>query len=271
MIIEFWIRYRHLLFRKNRKELDEEIQFHLEQSIAARMRAGVSEPEARRQALIEFGGIDGTRENCERQHPRWWAGIVAKDFKFALRGLLRNPAFAIAVVVTLMLGIGSSSAVFTVVDKILFRPLPYRDAGQLVSVGLVAPIEPQEFMLGGSYYEWQDNQKPFVAMTSEIGVDACDLNEINPIRLDCASVEHNFLPTLGVTPVVGRNFLPSEDRPNAPKVALISYALWRTRFHRDPSVAGKIIRIDGKPTEIVGVLPQNFEMPQTANSGCVVA
>ena len=267
MIIELWTRFRHLLFRRNRKELDEEIQFHLEQSIAARMRAGVSEQEARRQALIEFGGVDATRENCERQHPRWWAGIVAKDFRYALRGLLRNPAFSIAVVLTLMLGIGSSSAVFTVVDKILFRPLPYRDPGQLVSVGLVAPIEPQEFMLGGSYYEWQDNQKPFVAMTSEIGADACDLNEINPVRLDCASVEHNFLPTLGVTPVVGRNFLPSEDRPNAPKVALISYALWRTRFHRDRSVAGKIISIDGKPTEIVGVLPQNFEMPrlQTAD------
>ena len=262
MIVEFrtWLRY--LLFRKSRKELDDEIQFHLAELIAAKMGEGVAEPEARRQALIEFGSLDATREKCEQQRAGWWAGIVAQDFRYALRGILRNPAFSITVVVTLMLGIGSSSAVFTVVDKILFRPLPYREAGQLVSVGLVAPIEPQEFMLGGSYYEWQDNQKPFVAMTSEAGVEPCDLTETNPLRLDCAKVEDNFLPTLGITPVVGRNFLPSEDRPNAPKAALISYALWRARYHQDSSIAGKIIRIDGKAAEIVGVLPQDFEMPR---------
>jgi len=262
MIVEFstWLRY--FLFRKSRKELDDEIQFHLEQLIAAKKTAGISEPEARRQALIEFGSVDAARERCEQQRPGWWAGIAAQDFRYVLRGTLHNPIYSIAVVVTLMLGIGSCSAVFTVVDKILFRPLPYGDTGRLVSVGLVAPIEPQEFMLGGSYYEWQDNQKPFVAMTSETGVEPCDLTELNAIRLDCANVENNFLPTLGVTPVVGRNFLPSEDRPNAPKVALISYALWRTRFNRDPTIAGKIIRIDGNATEIVGVLPQNFEMPR---------
>lgn len=262
MIIEFWTRLRYLLLRKSRKELDDEVRFHLEQLIAAKVTAGISEPEARRQALIEFGSLEATRESCEQQRPGWWAGIVAQDFRHALRGTLRNPAFSIAVVLTLMLGIGSSSAVFTVVDKILFRPLPYSDSSRIVSVGLLAPIEPQEFMLGGSYYEWQDNQKPFVAMTSETGVEPCDLNELNPVRLECANVESNFLPTLGVTPVVGRNFLPSEDGPNAPRVALLSYGLWRSRFHRDPSITGKVIRIDGKPTEIVGVLPEDFEMPR---------
>src|SRR5450631_2676044 len=262
MIVKFWTWLRYLLFRKGRQELDDEMQFHLDELITTKMRAGVSETEARRQALIEFGSLDATREGCEEQRPGWWAGMLAHDFRYAVRGSLRNPAFSIAVIVTLMLGIGSSAAVFTVVDKILFRPLPYGDAGRLVSVGLVAPIEPQEFMLGGSYYEWQDNQKPFVAMTSEAGVEPCDLTEVNPMRLDCASVENNFLPTLGITPVVGRNFLPSEDRPNAPKVALISYGLWRTRFNRDASIAGKFIRIDGKATEIVGVLPAGFEMPR---------
>jgi putative ABC transport system permease protein len=262
MIVEFWTWLRYTLLRKSRKEFDDEVKFHLEQSIAGKMNAGIAEPEARRQALLEFGSVDATREGCEQQRPGWWTGILAHDFRYALRGVMRNPAFSIAVVLTLMLGIGSSSAVFTVIDKILFRPLPYHDGGKLVSVGLVAPIEPQEFMLGGSYYEWQDSQKPFVAMTSETGVESCDLNEVNPARLDCAGVEQNFLPTLGITPVVGRNFLPGEDRPNAPQAALISYALWRNRFHQDPSIAGRFIRINGKPTEIVGVLPQNFEMPR---------
>lgn len=262
MIVELWIRLRYFLRRKNRQELDDEMQFHLEQSIAAKMSAGIAAPEARRLAHIEFGSRDATREQCEQQRPGWWAGILAQDFKYAIRGILRNPAFSLAVVLTLMLGIGSSAAVFTVVDKILFRPLPYGNADRLVSVGLVAPIEPQEFMLGGSYYEWQDHQKPFVAMTSEAGVEPCDFTEVNPIRLNCASVEQNFLPTLGIAPVIGRNFLPNEDRPNAPKVALISYALWQSRFHRDPSIAGKVIRIDGKATEIVGVFPESFEMPR---------
>ena len=262
MIVEVWTWLRFLLRRKNRKEFDSEIQFHLEHSIAVKMTAGITAAEARRQALIELGSLEAAREACEQQRPGLWGGIIVQDLSYALRGILRNPTFSIAVVLSLMLGIGSSSAVFTVVDKILFRPLPYRDPSRLVSVGLVAPIEPQEFMLGGSYYEWQDNQKPFVAMTSETGVEACDLTEVNPVRLDCARVENNFLPTLGVIPVIGRNFLPSEDRPNAPRVALISYTLWQTRFHREPSAVGKLIRIDGNPTEIIGVLPENFEMPR---------
>jgi predicted permease len=152
--------------------------------------------------------------------------------------------------------------VFSVVDRILFRSLPYGDSNRLVSVGLVAPIEPQEFMLGGSYYEWQDNQKPFTALTSEIGTQPCDLTESNPARLDCARVEGNFLPTLGVSPVIGRNFTANEDRPNGPRVALISYGLWLSRFHLDPGVVGKLIRIDGHTTEIIGVLPKDFEMPR---------
>lgn len=270
MITELLTRIRFLIRRKRPSEFDEELQFHLERSLVARIAAGHPENEARRQALVEFGSIEASREQCERQRPGWWLGAVARDLKFALRGFRRNPIFSVAVVWTLMLGIGSTSAVFSVVDRILFRPLPYRNADRLVSVGLVAPIEPQEFMLGGSYYEWQDNQKPFVAMTSETGVEPCDLTEVNPVRLDCASVESDFLPTLGIAPVVGRNFLPGEDRPNAPRAALISFALWRARFQMDPAIAGKVIQIDGKPTQIVGVLPQDFEMPRLQSADVLV-
>lgn len=262
MIREFLIRLRFLLIRKRETELDEELQFHFEQSIAAKVAAGLSASEARRLAMIEFGGVDAIREQCEQERPGWWLSTVVQDCKYAMRGIRRNPLFSIAVVVTLMIGIGSTSTIFSVVDGILFRPLPYGDASRLVSVGLIAPIEPQEFMLGGSYYEWQEHQKPFVAMTSETGVEHCDLNEVNPVQLDCAAVESNFLPTMGISPVIGRNFLPNEDRPNGPKVALISYALWRTRFDRNQSALGKTIRIDGIPTEIVGVLPRDFEMPR---------
>jgi predicted permease len=188
-------------------------------------------------------------------------GTVAQDVRYALRGFRRNPVFAVTVIATLALGIGGTTAVFSVVDRILFRSLPYAHDDRLVSVGLVAPIIPQEFMLGGSYYDWRDNQKPFEAFTSETGVNECDLTEHNPARLRCASVEANFLPTFGISPILGRNFLPEEDRPKGPKVALISYGLWTTEYARDPGIVNKLVEIDGNQVRVIGVLPQNFEMP----------
>jgi predicted permease len=130
-------------------------------------------------------------------------------------------------------------------------------------VGLVQSLETQEFMLGGFYYDWRGNQKPFEAMTSENATTReCDLTERNPAQLSCPQVEANFLPTLGISPVLGRNFLPEEDRPNGPRVAVISYGLWLSHFNRDPGVLNKTIDIDGKTVRVIGVLPKDFEMPR---------
>lgn len=262
MLQDFLTRLRFLFAGKSHSEVDEELRFHFDQQIEANLQAGMSNEEARRQAAIAFGGVERTREQCREARPGYWLETLMQDVRYAARGFRRNPTFSVTVVLTLMLGIGSTTAVFSVVDRILFRSLPYGDADRLVSVGLTAPIEPQEFMLGGSYYEWQDNQKPFVSLTSEIWTSPCDLTESNPARLDCARVEGNFLPTLGVSPLVGRNFTANEDRPNGPRVALITYGLWQSRFRRDPAAVGKLIRIDGNATEIVGVLPKDFEMPR---------
>jgi putative ABC transport system permease protein len=181
--------------------------------------------------------------------------------RYALRGFRRNPVFAITAIATLALGIGASTAVFSVVDRILFRSLPYAHDDRLVSVGLTAPIISDEFMLGGSYFVWRDNQKPFEAFTSETGVDACDLTERNPARLRCAGVEANFLPTLGISPILGRNFLPEEDRPNGPKVALISHGLWLSHYARNPEIVNRLVNLDGKQVRVIGFLPADFEMP----------
>jgi predicted permease len=261
MIREFLTRLRFLFLRRPHAEVDEEIRFHVEQSVAAKRAAGMKLQEARRQALVEFGGVERTREQCHEARPGWWLGTVHQDVRYALRGFRRNAVFTVTVIATLALGIGATTAVFSVVDRILFRGLPYAHDDRLVSVGLVAPIIPQEFMLGGSYYDWRDNQKPFEAFTSETGVNACDLTERNPARLSCASVEQNFLPTLGIAPALGRNFLPEEDRPNGPKVALISYGLWLTHYGLDPGVLNRLIDIDGNQVRIIGVLPKDFEMP----------
>src|SRR5574341_1316274 len=156
--------------------------------------------------------------------------ILAQDVRHAIRGFLRTPMFTLAVLCALAAGTGAGTAVFSVVDRILFRSLPYPQADRLVSFGMVAPIAPQEFMLGYDYLDWRAAQAPFESLASWTGVRDCDLTDTNPVRLRCASVESALLPTLGVRPLIGRNFSPQEDRPNEPKVALISYGLWRSRF-----------------------------------------
>lgn len=258
---EIFARLWLLLRQNSRPELNDELQFHLDRSIEAYIAAGMTAQEARRQALIDFGGVEQAREETWRQRPGWWMETALQDARYALRGFRRNPAFTFTVLATLTLGIGATTAVFSVVDPILFRSLPYANADRLVSVGLTAPILPEEFMLGGSYYVWRDNQKPFSAFTSETGVSECDLTEPNPARLSCASVEASFLPTLGISLALGRNFLPEEDRPNGPKAALISYGLWQSHYGSDPNILNRFIDIDGTQTRVIGVLPKDFEMP----------
>src|SRR5579871_4017792 len=175
-------------------ELESNIALHAEEHL----HAGIPHDEARRLALIHLGGAGPTQQAWRDRNTLPWLEHLLQDVSYAMRGFRRNPLFTFTVVITLTLGIGATTAVFSVVDRILFRPLPYTDDHQLVSVGLIAPIIPQEFMLGGSYYDWQDHQTAFTSLTSETAINECDLTEHNPAHLTCASVEANFLPTLGV-------------------------------------------------------------------------
>jgi putative ABC transport system permease protein len=261
MVKEFLTRLRFLFSRTRGGELDAELRFHIEQSIQTSIADGATPVEARRKALIEFGGLERTREQCHEQRPGWWIGTVRQDLRYSLRGFRRNSLFIATIIATLGLGIGVTTAVFSVVDPILFRSLPYAHADRLVSVGLVAPIIQQEFMLGGSYYDWRDQQTPFSSLTSETGTSSCDLTQEQPLRLSCARVESTFLPTLGIRPVLGRNFTSAEDRPNVPRVALITYGLWKRRFGASKDILDKTINIDGHETRVIGILPPNFEMP----------
>jgi predicted permease len=184
-----------------------------------------------------------------------------QDLRVALRGFRRAPGFAITAVLAIAIGVGAATAVFSVVDRILFRPLPYPHDEQLVSLGFTAPIEQQEFMLGSDYYEWRDEHGAFQSMTSWSGIVDCDLGGERPERISCARVEANFLHVLGVRPVVGRNFKNDEDLPNGPRAALLTYNLWRARFSADSHIVGRHVRVDGELRTIVGVLPQSFELP----------
>jgi len=188
--------------------------------------------------------------------------ILFHDVRYAARCLMRSRTFAAAAIVALALGIGAGTTVFSVVDRILFRSLPYRQADRLVSFGMVAPIIPQEFMLSYDYLDWRASQTPFESMGSWIvGVRACDLNDTKPLRLECARADSTLLPTLGTEVIAGRNFTSAEERPNAPKTALISNALWRSRFGEDPGAVGKTMPLDGQVVTIAGILPPEFELP----------
>jgi putative ABC transport system permease protein len=142
----FFLR-RDLLARRRSNELDEELQFHVEQATAANMAQGMTPEEARRNALIEFGGVEQAREWCQEQEPGWWIDMLLQDVRYALRGFRRSPIFAITVIATLSLGIGATTAVFSVVDPILFRPLPYANPVQLVSVGFTIPDKPRPWLI----------------------------------------------------------------------------------------------------------------------------
>jgi putative ABC transport system permease protein len=263
MLREWLTRLRFLVVRKTHREVDEELQFHLEQQTQANLAAGMPPHEAHRQAVIAFGGLEHAREECREQRPGYLVETLLQDIRYAIRGFRRNPVFTITIIATLMLGIGATTAVFSVVDRILFRPLPYAHADRLVSLGLVQSLETQEFMLSRFYYDWRSAQKAFGSMTAENAVTGeCDLTERNPAQLSCPYVEGSFLPTLGISPVLGRNFLPEETRPGGPNVALISYGLWLTHYNLDPGILNKTINIDGTPVRVVGVLPKEFEMPR---------
>jgi putative ABC transport system permease protein len=263
MLKQLLTRLRFLVAPKPHHEIDEELQFHLEQQAEANVAAGMTAQEARRQAVIVFGGVERAKEESHQQRPSFYIETVLQDIRYALRGFARNPVFTLTILVTLMLGIGATTAVFSIVDRILFRSLPYAHADRLVSLGIVHSVETQEFLMGNFYYDWRDHQKPFEAMTSEqTGAHECDLTEGKPAQLSCESVEGNFLSVLGVSPILGRNFLPEEARPGGPAVALITYGLWLSHYSRDPGIPNKTIELDGSPVRVVGVLPRDFEMPR---------
>jgi predicted permease len=268
----FFSRLRSL-FSKTRRdgELDSELCTHLEMLTDENIRRGMSPVEARHAARREFGGVEQTKERYRDQRGIPLAEDLLQDLRHALRMVRSNPGFTLAAVLTLALGIGATTAVFSVVDRVLFRSLPYPQDERLVSFGVIAPFDSNEFMLSPDYLEWRNRTSPFETMTSmRPGSVDCDLTEQNPARLRCAQADSNFLSTFRIQPILGRSFAREEDRPNAPRVVLLSYGFWRSRFAGDPQIAGKSISLDGRPAVVVGVLPASFETPTLAPADLLV-
>ena len=242
----------------------DEMESHIAMRAEMNERAGMSPEEARRAAERAFGNRGLIGEEVRAVSIPLWLEQLGQDLRYAARGLRRSPGFTIAAVAALTIGIGASTAVFSFVDRILFRPLPYANEKELVWFGMTAPIGGvSEFVIEENYVTWRRQGSPFAAITATSGGDDCILSELNPLHLRCAAVDSNFLSLFGYRPIAGRDFNEEDTRDGAPRAVLISRALWMDRFG-GREIKGQTIEIDSVRREVVGVLPDNFEMPQLA-------
>jgi putative ABC transport system permease protein len=243
---------------------DEELESHIAMRAEANERAGMRREEARRAAERAFGNRGRISEEVRAVSVPIWCEQLGQDFRYAARAFVRSPGFTVAAVAALAVGIGTSTAVFSFVDRILFRPLPYANEHELVWFGMTAPIGGgSEFILEQHYTTWRKQPTPFGAITVTAGVGDCSLTELNPARLACSRVAANYLSTFGYRPLEGRDFTEEDARVGAPQAALISHSLWMRRFGGG-SVSGKTLEIDGNRTAVIGVLPDSFETPSLA-------
>ncbi len=258
-----WIQRLRRFVRRDQTtaDLNDELRFHLDHLTEEFITRGMPPAEARRAAQLEFGGMEPLKEECRGANGLDWLEHAWQDLRLAFRNFRRQPGFFLAVAAVIALGIGSATAVFSVVDRVLFRPQPYYQPGNIVSVGVSFPIIEYDFLTTGTYRELLREHPPFTSAASWSGVLPCDLTEANPQRLSCGYVEASFLPFLGVRPLLGRNFTEEEDRPGAPHVVLLTNNFWRSRFGADPAAVGRSLTIDSTAHTIIGVLDKDFELP----------
>jgi predicted permease len=261
-LISVWRRVEALFKRRQLdRDLEDELRFHLAMREAKLRAAGLDAEEARYARRRRFGNRWSLQEACREMWTFVWLEDLWQDVRYALRGMGKNPGFTAVVVVTLALGIGASTAVFSVVDPLLFRRLPYPKDEQLVSVGYLGPVDNNEFNVVSSYFDWQ--QGPFKSLTAMRPGVGCDVMiGDTPRRINCYAVAANFLPTFGIVPILGRDFNSEDDRPHAPTVALLSYGFWQRSFGGEAKALGKTLIVDEQPVQVIGVLPKSFEMPQ---------
>jgi predicted permease len=260
-----WLRILALrikgLFGKNRRdnELNDEVQSHLEALTEENIRRGMKPEEARHAARREFGGVEQTKELYRERRGLPFLETLFHDMRFGARMLAKNPGFTLVAVLTLALGIGANTAIFSVVKAVLLRGLPFKDSAQLVRVNESVAKGGRSPVAYPNYLDWRAQNSVFEEMAAfgdcEMILNGKDKSD----RLDCEQVSDTYFPLLGVSAVLGRTFTPEENAiPMKHAVALIGYGLWQRRFGSDPQVLGKPIRLNDYEYTIVGVLPKGF-------------
>jgi putative ABC transport system permease protein len=242
------------------RELAEELDAHLRMSVEDGMRAGLSEEEARREAVRRLGGVEPTREAWRDRRGLPWIQELRQDLRYALRTLRRSPGFTAVTVLTLALGIGGATAIFTIVHGVLLAALPFRDADRLVAVWEENADRPgrSNVVAPANFIRWRERQSVFSGLTALYDWRVSLTGRERPVELVAQYVTSDFFTTLGVTPALGRGFLPEEGPDGRDNVAVLGYGTWQRLFGADPSIVGKTILLSGTPVVVVGVAPRDF-------------
>ena len=283
MLSDFYIRLRSLIRRtKVEEELDDELRFHLEHQIKKHVQAGMSPEEALRRARIEFGGLIQIKEKCREARGTTFATALAQDLRYALRILRSSPGFTAVIVVTLALGIGATTAIFTLVNAVMLRMLPVRDPQQLVVAQWWARDSPHHLSKSSfgdcsqqgrravavgwgcslsypMYKEIAAKKDLFSAVAAFAGPAELDMSGNGPASIARGElVSGNYFETLGVTAYLGRVLQPEDEEPGAAAVAVLDYAYWKHAFGGSPSAIGRTVRLNNIAFIIVGVADRSF-------------
>jgi putative ABC transport system permease protein len=253
------------LFRKHvpDSQLDTELRFHIDELTDENIAAGMPPTEARRKAVLEFGGHEQLKEELREVYRIRILDATLANLRSAFRFIRKSPAFSITVILMLALAIGANSAVFSAIDAILLKPLPFPDADQLMRVDQYDPKNPRPLPLVAPVRleDWNRLNSTFQALTGYYSEDVSESTGPLPEKVTRAWVSPRFFQVWAMVPALGREFSPDEETLNGPAAVLVSDRFWRRRFNADPNIVGKNLRLDGHLTPIVGVMPPSFLFP----------
>ncbi len=240
------------------QQFAEEIEAHLQMHIADNLRSGMDPERARREALIKLGGVETTAQAYREGSTLPFIETLWQDLRYTLRQLRKNPGFAVTAILVLSLGIGATVAIFAFADAALIKPLPYRDPSRLLVVFGSIPLGPRFHLSFPDYYDFKKLNQVFTSF------DVYDPNgfmlgtQTGAQMAPGARVSAGFFRTLGVAPILGRDFADGEDKPAAARTVMLSYAAWQNRYGKRADILGQTVMLDGNPNTIVGVLPRDF-------------
>jgi len=252
------------------REVDSELAFHLEMRIRELVEQGMTLDDARVAALERFGDVDritdacrdiGRRRNKDMRRAEWLTEL-RHDLRYALRGLRASPGFTAVALLTLAMGIGASTTIFSVANAVLLRPFPYHEPDRIVRLYETNPTTNLFSVSEPNYLDWRQRVRGMSQLAALAGTDASLLGDGDPQQLAALAATPSLFPLLGVRPVLGRVFNDDETRPGAPaRVVVLSYALWQTRFGGDARVIGRTLNLSGTSYEVIGVMPEAFLFP----------